>query len=85
MSHYSKHCTRQPEQPHQLRHISDEPKETRRKEDHSDPERNSSCAATGCYLNGGPCRHTTDPAFAIPGAKGVPAKELLAVSFREVE
>lgn len=49
-----------------------------------DPERNSSCAATGCYLNGGPCRHTTDPAFAIPGAKGVPAKELLAVSFREV-
>ena len=35
MRRYSKHCTRQPEQPHQLRHISDEPKEIRRKEDHN--------------------------------------------------
>ena len=28
-----------------------------------DPEKNESCPKDGCYILGGPCRHTTDKAY----------------------
>ena len=29
-----------------------------------DPSKNTECRKTGCYLNGGPCRHTTHAEYA---------------------
>lgn len=49
-----------------------------------DPNLNVKCRKSGCYVNGGPCKHTTNPVFAIPGTEGVPAKELLVTQFGEV-
>jgi hypothetical protein len=50
-----------------------------------DPNLNLRCRKSGCYTNGGPCKHTTNPAFSLPGTQGVPAKKLLATQFEEVQ
>lgn len=49
-----------------------------------EPSLNVKCRKSGCHVNGGPCKHTTNPVFAIPGTEGVPAKELLVTQFGEV-
>lgn len=44
-----------------------------------DPDKNPVCSKTGCYINGGPCRCTTNPIHAKTGQNGKPIVELLPI------
>lgn len=40
-----------------------------------DPSKNTECRKTGCYLNGGPCRHTTHVEYADTTDYAFPAMQ----------
>lgn len=42
-----------------------------------DPELNTECGKTACYLNGGPCEHTFHAEFRVADSEGIPESELL--------
>ena len=37
-----------------------------------DPEKNTECKKTACYINDGPCKCTMNPAYALTDLNGDP-------------